>query len=187
MDEVTNQEQQGAEETKAQETKQETKQDENMIPKSRFDEINSKYKEMSKQLEELSNAKSQAEAQRQAKEKEEAEKRGEFEKLYRAKEEEVGKLSTFKERAEALEGVITEMVDTKLKAIPKDYHDLIPENLSAEQKLSWINKAESKGMFKVEDKSEKTIGEPTNRGNGTKRDTSKMSAMEKLLMGYGKR
>ena len=187
-EEVTNQ---GAEQTQEQtqapeETKQETKQDENMIPKSRFDEINSKYKEMMEKFEAMESEKSKAEQERLAKEKEEAEKRGEFEKLYREKEAEVEGLLTFKERAEALESVINEMVDTKLATIPEDYHDLIPANLTAEQKLSWINKAESKGMFKVAGE-ETTIGESTNRKNDTKRDVSKMSAMEKLFMGYGKR
>ncbi|OMI07721.1 hypothetical protein BVL54_20065 [Bacillus paralicheniformis] len=78
------------------------------------------------------------------------------------------------------------MVDSKLQTIPEDYHDLIPSNLSAEEKLSWINKAEAKGMFKVANE-ETSIGESTNPKHDTKRDVSKMSAMEKLFLGYGKR
>jgi hypothetical protein len=159
-------------------TKQE--QNENMIPKSRFDEINSKYKDMVSKLEAIEKDKSKQE-------KAEAEKRGEFEKLYREKEDEVKNLAPFKERTQALEGIISSMVESELKAIPEDYHELIPENLSIEQKLDWINKAKAKGMFKVEDNTEKTIGDPNTNRKETKRDTKTMSAMEKLLSGYSKK
>ncbi|MDT0149988.1 hypothetical protein Q9R38_25955 [Priestia aryabhattai] len=174
------------EDTKQADTKQDTKSDENMIPKSRFDEINSKYKEMQSKFDEMAKASQQAEEQRQAKEKEEAEKRGEFEKLYREKASEVDNLITFKERTESLEGVINGLVETELQAIPEEFHDLIPENLNSEQKLSWINKAKSKGMFKVAEQEDVSIGKRTNPKE-TKRDTKAMSAMEKLMMAYGKR
>jgi len=164
-------------------TKQETKQEqtnENMIPKSRFDEVNSKYKELLGKVEAI-------EADQVSKQKEEAEKRGEFEKLYRAKEEEVKGLLSYKERTEALEGVINTLVESELKTIPEDFHDLIPSNLSSEQKLDWITKAKTKGMFKVQDNTEKSIGDPNTNRKETKRDTKAMSAMEKLLSGYSKR
>jgi hypothetical protein len=63
---------------------------------------------------------------------------------------------------------------------------LIPSNLSNEEKLEWIDKAEKKGLFKKANE-EVTIGESTNRKQEIKRDIKQMSAMEKLLMGYGKR
>lgn len=166
-----------------QETKQEsTKQDqtENMIPKSRFDEVNTKYKELLGKVEAI-------EADQVAKQKEEAEKRGEFEKLYRAKEEEVKGLLSYKERTQSLEGVINTLVESELKTVPEDFHDLIPSNLSSEQKLDWITKAKSKGMFKVQDNTEKTIGDPNTNRKEQKRDTRTMSAMDKLLSAYGKR
>ncbi|MCY8048455.1 hypothetical protein MOD91_18190 [Bacillus haynesii] len=165
---------------------QETNQETPMIPKTRFDEVNTKMRAMEEQLKAFEEEKAKLQQAEEERQKAEAEKRGEFEELYRSKEKEVEGLLTFKQRAEALEGVINEMVDSKLQTIPEDYHDLIPSNLSAEEKLSWINKAEAKGMFKVASE-ETSIGESTNPKHDTKRDVSKMSAMEKLFLGYGKR
>jgi hypothetical protein len=78
------------------------------------------------------------------------------------------------------------MVNSKIETIDEDYRDLIPSNLSNEEKLEWIDKAEKKGLFKKANE-EVTIGESTNRKQEIKRDIKQMSAMEKLLMGYGKR
>ena len=52
-----------------------------MIPKSRFDEVNQKFKDLQAKLEEFTNEKSKAEAERQ-KAKEE---QGKYEELYKAK------------------------------------------------------------------------------------------------------
>ncbi|MGR9546546.1 hypothetical protein [Priestia megaterium] len=157
-----------------------------MIPKSRFDEVNTKFKEMQSRIAEFEQAKATAEAERQAQEKADAEKRGEYEKLYREKQSEVESLQAFKERTESLEGVIGGLVEAELKAIPEEYHDLIPENLSSEQKLNWISKAKSKGMFASKEQKDVSIGQRTNHKE-VKRDVKKMSAMEKLMMAYGKR
>ena len=175
----------GAEQTQAPEaTKTEApKQDENMIPKSRFDEVNSKYKELAEKVQAFETAKQEAERQEQ-------EKKGEFEKLYREKESELTKyqkdLESISERAKTLEERFSKMVESKVETIDEDYRDLIPSNLTNEEKLEWIDKAESKGLFKKTN-DEVTIGESTNRKQEAKRDVKQMSAMEKLLLGYGKR
>jgi len=165
------------------ETKVETKQDENMIPLSRFNEVNSKYKELAEKVQAFETA--QAEAERL-----EQEKKGEFEKLYREKEGELSQyqkdLQAITERATALESRFEAMVNSKIEAIDENYRDLIPTNLSNEAKLEWIEKAESKGLFGKKE-AEVTIGESTNHRQEIKRDVKQMSAMEKLLMGYGKR
>jgi ribonucleoside-triphosphate reductase len=154
-----------------------------MIPLSRFNEVNSKYKELAEKVQAFEQA--QAEAERL-----DQEKKGEFEKLYREKEGELSKyqkdLESISERAKALESRFEAMVNSKIETIDEDYRDLIPSNLSNEEKLEWIDKAEKKGLFKKANE-EVTIGESTNRKQELKRDVGKMSAMEKLLMGYGKR
>ncbi|WP_214796588.1 MULTISPECIES: hypothetical protein [unclassified Exiguobacterium] len=170
----------GSKETPKQESK------ENMIPKSRFDEVNTKYKEMESQLSQIMKEREEQEQARIAKEKEEAEKRGEYEKLYHEKAKEAESLLAYQERATELETLINSMVESKLSTIPEDYHDLIPSNLTPEAKLDWISKAEAKGILKAKT-DEVEIGKRTNPKSDSKRDTSTMSAMEKLLMGYGRK
>ncbi|PEM65330.1 hypothetical protein CN613_25650 [Bacillus pseudomycoides] len=157
-------------------------QNEHMIPKSRFDEVNTELKDLKAQLESFTKAKAKDE-------KAKAEKLGEFEQLYRTADEE---LKTFKsqhetasQRVTALEGILGGMLETKMSAIPEEFHELIPEGMSLEQKLSWLDKAQAKGMFKTQS-DEVVIGESTNRKTEPKVDVKQMSPMEKLLASYGK-
>lgn len=156
-----------------------TKQNEHMIPKSRFDEINNNYKAVKDQLDEL--VKEKEAADRKAKEQQ-----GEYQSLY---EQANQQLETFKSdfesaksRTEALEGVMTSMLNTKMESISEEFHDLIPDNLSPEQKLDWISKAEAKGLFK--DKSQDPVGGATNPSGG-KPDFDNMSTTQLLKFGYG--
>ncbi|WP_163530872.1 hypothetical protein [Halobacillus ihumii] len=163
---------------------------EHMIPKHRFDEVNKNYKEMKKELDSFKKQQDEAETERQRKEKEEAEKRGEYENLYKQAQDDLEAVQTEKqsadERIEALEGTINGLLDAKLETIDEDYHDLIPENLSPEQKLAWVNNAEQKGLFG--NKAEEPVGEKTNPQEGQEtKDTNKMNPMEKLLSGYGRK
>lgn len=159
-------------------------QKENFIPKSRFDEVNNRYKEVQAQLNKLMEEK-------QNQELEEQKKRGEFEKLYENTKKELEAAKSFKERAEQLEGVISEMVEAKLAEIPEELHDIIPDGMTPEQKLSWITKAQAKGLFKKpqEDnpKENQPLGETTNGNNDKHVDISKMSAMELFLSAYGRK
>src|SRR5690606_12046313 len=123
---------------------QNKQQKEIMIPKSRFDEVNNAYKQAKARLDELEKAQKQ-------KEEEEAKNRGEFEKLYNKVQSDYEKVSNdykaAKERVETLEAVINELLEAKLKEIDEEYHDLIPENMTPEQKLAWVNNAQAKGLF----------------------------------------
>ncbi len=154
-----------------------------MIPKSRFDDVNSKYKELRAELDKIQ------EAQKE-KEIEAKKQQGEFEKLYNDTR---GELDNYKEshtkaseRTQALEGVINELVEAKLENIPEEFHDLIPEGMSAEQKLSWLNQAESKGLF-TNKKAETPLGGNTNPGSKQNSDLSKLSPMELLKAAYSSR
>jgi hypothetical protein len=159
-------------------------QDEHMIPKSRFDEVNRKYKEVLAKLQEIEKAKEEEE-------KAKAEQLGEFEKLYRESEAKVKTLEaehkTATERVKALESLIESMVETRLKQIPKEFHDLIPQHLAIEEKLAWIEKAQEKGIFKKEEKQDVKIGEPMNVKVDNKPDLKSMSPMAKLLAGYSRK
>lgn len=162
---------------------QNKQQKEIMIPKSRFDEVNNAYKQAKARLDELEKAQKQ-------KEEEEAKNRGEFEKLYNKVQSDYEKVSNdykaAKERVETLEAVINELLEAKLKEIDEEYHDLIPENMTPEQKLAWVNNAQAKGLFgKKLDK--EPLGEQTNPKGVQEVDTRNMNPLQMLISGYGKR
>ena len=154
-----------------------------MIPKSRFDEVNNAYKELKAKLAEL-------EETHKKKEQEEAEKRGEFESLYNQTKADLEKVTqnykTTQKRVEVLEGVINELLEAKLENIDEKYHDLIPENLTPEQKLAWVVKAEKKGLF-GNTNAEIPLGEPTNPKAKEEVNVNKMNPLQLLLAGYSKR
>ena len=153
-----------------------SKQD-HMIPKSRFDEINEKYKNSQKELEGFKKQQEDADKKRK-------EEQGKFEELYQTAstdlENSKNVITTQEERIGVLEGVINGLLETKLTNIPKDLHDLIPNNLTPEAKLEWLNKAEQKGLFGS--KVNEPVGELTN-GNSkvgiTKEQFNKMSYKER--------
>jgi ribonucleoside-triphosphate reductase len=145
-----------------------TTKDEGMIPKSRFDTVNSKYKELS-----ISSQKTA----------------GDYEALKTTHGEAEAALKVSGERVTALEGVIKSLVDAQLEQIDESYHDLIPQDKTIEQQLDWIVKAQAKGMFGMGKGSyEIEIGGMTNPGSGRKggRSTEGANPLQLLTMGYGK-
>lgn len=161
-------------------------QNEHMIPKSRFDEVNEQYKTLKAQLDEITQAKEQEEIENKK-------KQGEFETLYNETSQE---LETYKsqvteasERVEQLEGIIQTLVDAELEVVPEEMRDLVPENFTPEQKLSWITNAKQKGLFGTQkpSKQEQELGGSTNNQQQTDPDVSKMTVAELLRSAYGKK
>lgn len=89
--------------------------------------------------------------------------------------------STIKE----YEDLLTNLVEEKIKQIPDQFKDLVPDNMTLKQQLSWLQKAEQKGLFTREEKQNPSIevGKPMNV-EVPKVDTSKMSASELMRMAY---
>lgn len=83
------------------------------------------------------------------------------------------------------EELITKLVETKLEQIPEEYKELIPDNLDLTQKLSWLEKAEAKGLFnKVEKKKPNVeIGKPMNI-EPENVDTTKLTGSQLLKLAY---
>jgi hypothetical protein len=167
------------ENTSSDETKKtEENTKEHMIPKSRFDEVNQRYKEIQAQMDQFL-------AEKTAAEKKSQEEQGKFQELYESTSKEFSEVKSQFEsaqnRAKELEGVVNSLLATKLEGISEEFHDLIPGNLTPEGKLDWINKAESKGLFGK--KPQEPIGEMTNGNeysNGmTKEQFAKMSYSER--------
>ncbi|MDR7207589.1 hypothetical protein [Priestia megaterium] len=156
-----------------------------MIPKSRFDEINSKYKEMLAKIEAFESADLKRQEEEAARELERKKEQGKFEELYQSSQKELEAFKKYESRTQELESVINGMVETKLKSIPEDMVDLIPANLSAEQTLAWLDKAESKGLFGKPEPKE--VGKPSNKSNeAPKIDNANLSPLDKILAGLGR-
>lgn len=83
------------------------------------------------------------------------------------------------------EDLVGNMVEVKLAQVPEQYKELIPDNLDLKQKLSWLEKAESKGLFNKEEKKKPNveIGKPLNV-DVPQVDTGKMSGSQLLRMAY---
>lgn len=145
------------------ETKSETKPV--MIPKERFDEVNTKYKELAGQVAEMLKAKEVAEQTATS--------------LTTDSE-------TLKGKVEHYETLMKGMVEVKISAIPEEMKDLIPEGLSTEQTLSWLSKAEEKGLF-VKQVKQVEIGQPLNHSNEQNQEErmKKMNPLQLMASYYG--
>lgn len=172
-------------------TEKETgKEKELSIPKTRFDEVNEAKKALEKQIADFeAKAKEQEEAAK-AKAEEDAAKKGEYESLYNSTKQEVAthkaEVKAAKSRIEELEGVVNGLLESKLATIDKDFHDLIPQGMTPEQKLAWVNTAESKGLF-GNSTAKTPLGSSNTNPNGTQtKETDEMSPLEKMMAGYNK-
>ncbi|MBC9785099.1 hypothetical protein H1S01_11330 [Heliobacterium chlorum] len=152
-----------------------------VIPKTRFDEVNNKYKDLQQKLDELLTEK--ADQDRTQKEQQ-----GKFEELYKTTADDLTKHKTqvkeASKRVEQLESVITGLLDAKLKAIPEEYHDLIPKHLPPEARLDWLNQAEGKGLFRSL-KREEPVGAATNPRLVQTIDMDTLTPAQLLRAAYG--
>ena len=142
---------------------------EHMIPKSRFDEVNQKFKDLQAKLDEFTNEKVKAE-------KKAKEEQGKYEELYKATNDELTKFKddhkNASQRVTQLETVINTLLETRLANVPEEFRDLVPGNLNPEAKLEWLTAAEAKGLFKsVSQKKTEPIGESTNPAGRVKQAT----------------
>lgn len=110
-----------------------TDNNEHMIPKSRFDEINQKAKKLEEELakfKEEQQKEVEARLVEQQQYKELAEKRG----------KELAEIQAKAQKAEAYEQTLTTVYEASLQELPEDMRDLVPEELTVQQKLNWLSK-----------------------------------------------
>jgi len=159
----------------------EQKPKDHMIPKTRFDEVNTKLKSAQEQLDALLAEKKAAEVEAQK-------RQGQYEDLYTTATKEAetikAQAQAHEARAAALEAIMTEMLTAKLAAIPEELRDIIPDNLTSEAKLSWIDRAQAKGLFGVS-KANTPLGGATNPALTQIADLSKLTPFQLLKAGYG--
>ena len=111
-----------------------------MIPKSRFDEVNSRLKE-------LQTAQERLEAERAEREKAELEQRSEYETLYKQataeQEKTTAELTAIREQAQAAQAVLESLWEAKKGIVPEVYQPLV-EKLTLTERLQWLSDNESK-------------------------------------------
>lgn len=170
------------------ETTEQTEDKGIMIPKSRFDEVNENYKSIKAELDALKESKSQAEKEAEEQARKDAESKGEYESLYNESKVQLEAVTkendSNKDRVASLEKVINGLLETKLESIDKSYHDLIPDSLTSEEKLAWVDSAESKGLFGNKTNANEPVGKKTN-GNGSHEvDVNSLSPIQLMMSGY---
>lgn len=103
------------------------------IPKERFDEVNNRMKEFEKRAKAAEKALKQAQTSR-------LEEQEQYKELY---EQATGELSELKPLVEQVEGwkeTLQKLYNAQVEEIPEEYRQLIPEELSINQKLNWISR-----------------------------------------------
>lgn len=93
---------------------------------------------------------------------------------------------THKQTADKLasyETVLNTIVEAKLKEIPEDYKDLIPEG-DLVKRLDWLGKASEKGLFG--NKTEKPIGKKTNTNTtAEKKQPENLTPLQSMSNAFG--
>lgn len=117
--------------------------------------------------------------------KEANEKAGQVETLTATMETMKAEAEKQKAELKEYEELITNLIETKLKEVPEDFKELIPDNLTLKQKLNWLEKAEAKGLFNKEEKKKPNveIGKPMNVEVPSV-DTSKLAPSQLLRLAY---
>lgn len=124
-----------------------------MIPKSRFDEVNERYKSLKNQLEESM-------------------------EQVRNYQEQTQNAQARLDRLDKVESGLQELLARRKGQLPEHVHELIPDHLSSEAQINWIEKALEKGIF-----SPKPVGMPSNP-DAEHVDYSTLSSHQLLSMGY---
>ena len=105
---------------------------EHMIPKSRFDEINQKYQDEAKRRAAL-------EKQIEENQKKRLKEQEDYKALYEQAEGELAELKPKAERLTTYEATLKETLDAAVAEIPENKRTLIPSEYSVDQQLKWIS------------------------------------------------
>lgn len=144
-----------------------------MIPKSRFDKVNGKYKDLAD-----SHAATKAAYDKMA------EDYGTATKTIKDMEAQIAESGN---RIESLEGVVQTLIDAELEGVDEDVLELIPSDKTVEDKLEWIVKAKQKGLLTSKG-FEIQIGQPSGNPAGGKGANAHdgMNPIQMMTMAYTK-
>lgn len=160
------------EQSPAEAPKTETAQ-EHMIPKSRFDEVNTELKK----LREWQQAQ---ERERQAAAEKAAAERGEWEKVATDRQQKISdleaKLTPATERLSALEAEIARQVQKRVRALPAEIREMQPDG-DVLALLSWVDKAEAAAAKLAPATTAGTPSGPRGTGTAPRTDTDAASLL----------
>lgn len=117
----------------------ETKNAENqyMIPKSRFDEINEENKKLQARLDAL-------ETESQKRLETQLAEQGKYKELAEERAQKLAEAQAKADQLEATQAVLSNYLKSQIEEIPEDNRSLIPDTLPVEQQLDWIARNRSK-------------------------------------------
>lgn len=118
---------------------QDDKKTENMIPKSRLDEVIAQRDAAQKKAEALEKAQQDAEKKR-------LEEANQYKELYEKAQTELTGLKPKAAQVEEYEKTLTDLLDAQVEELPEEFQDVVPDGLSTKQKLDWLAKNKSKFM-----------------------------------------
>lgn len=108
------------------------KSTEHMIPKSRFDDVNNKFKDLQAQLEQL-------QAAQLEKEKTELAEQNKFQELYEQAKQELDSLKSVKETATRYQEALHATNQSRIEQVPEDKRSLIPEYDDPVKLGAWLD------------------------------------------------
>jgi hypothetical protein len=114
-----------------------------MIPKARFDEVNGKYKDGQKALEDQGKRIADLEAQIKANGDKALEEQGKYKELSEKQKLEIDSLKAKAESAKVYETRISEIAKAEIDSLPEGLRDLVPEGDPLNQ-LAYITKLKAK-------------------------------------------
>jgi len=112
---------------------------ENMIPKSRLDEVIAQRDAATKKAEALERAQQEAEKKR-------LEEANQYKELYEKTQAELSSLKPKAEQVDTYEKTLQDILAAQVAELPEDYRDVVPDGLTTQAKLDWLAKNKSKFM-----------------------------------------
>lgn len=112
---------------------------ENMIPKSRLDEVIAQRDAATKKADALEKAQQETERKR-------LEEANEYKKLYETTQAELSNLKPKAEQVDTYEKTLTSILESQIADLPEDFRDVVPDGLTTQAKLDWLAKNKSKFM-----------------------------------------
>jgi ribonucleoside-triphosphate reductase len=102
-----------------------------MIPKTRFDEVNNRSKELEKELAAVKEALNKAQTSR-------LEEQEQYKELYEKTASELSEIKPIAEQISVYKKTVGTLLEAQVAEIPEEMRSLIPEELGDVQKLNWI-------------------------------------------------
>ena len=112
---------------------------ENMIPKSRLDEVIAQRDAANKKADALEKTQQEAEKKR-------LEEANQYKELYEKTQAELTNLKPKAERVDEYEKTLTEILTAQVEELPEEFRDVVPDGLTTKAKLDWLAKNKSKFM-----------------------------------------